>query len=136
MSSSKIPLRQFSPAQYAEALLSILILSMAFTFVALGPDIPWPPVLELGAIGVWTQLIPAGALAIVVLGRVFSGNASVRRNSWLVGLGTLTLVSSLYAVVAPYVQNQNVFVAILPPVLLSLVLSVVLLSQITNSCLE
>jgi hypothetical protein len=106
-----------------EIILSATILVMGFSFVALGPDIPWPPVIELAGVGIWTLALPIGLLATLVVARL----STTERPNWYTKtifiVSIITLLASVYAIVGPYIDRGNPLLGVFPASVLGLILA-------------
>ncbi|WP_147302072.1 hypothetical protein [Haloferax sp. Atlit-4N] len=106
-----------------EALLSAAILAMGISFVALGPDIPWPPIIELAGTGIWTLALPIGLLAILVVSRL----ATTDRSNWYTQaifiVSVVTILASTYAVIGPYIDRANPLLSVFPASVLGVILA-------------
>ncbi|ELZ97475.1 hypothetical protein E6P09_15230 (plasmid) [Haloferax mediterranei ATCC 33500] len=116
-----------------EIILSAAILAMGFSFVALGPDVPWPPVIELAGVGVWTLALPIGLLAILVVSRL----ATTERPNWhtqvIFIVSVITVLASTYAVIGPYIDRANPLLSVFPASVLGLILaSVVVINDLSR----
>ncbi|MCO8266549.1 hypothetical protein NKF06_08120 [Haloferax sp. AB510] len=106
-----------------EALLSAAILAMGISFVALGPDIPWPPIIELAGTGIWTLALPIGLLAILVVSRL----ATTDRSNWYTQaifiVSVVTILASTYAVIGPHIDRANPLLSVFPASVLGVILA-------------
>jgi hypothetical protein len=106
-----------------ESILSATILVLGFSFVALGSDIPWPLVIELAGVGIWTLALPIGLLATLVVARLSTTERSNRYTQAIFTVSIITVLASVYAVVGPYIDRGNPLLSVFPASVLGLILA-------------
>lgn len=116
--------------RFLSSILSIATLLVAVGQFAFFQSVPWPPVLEIGPVGVWTPLVLAALLSVAVLlwaVRGLRAGSASRANLSFAVLAGVTFLATIYGVVVPYLQSQGVLIAVYPGILLSVILASVFL---------
>ncbi|WP_156224439.1 hypothetical protein [Haloferax gibbonsii] len=115
--------RDHEYGRVVEVILSAAILAMGISFVALGPDIPWPPVIELAGAGIWTLALPIGLLAVLLVSRL----ATTDRSNWYTQVifivSVVTIPASTYATIGPYIDRSNPLLNVFPASVLGVILA-------------